>query len=129
MFSYRVACPLFVPLVEEGMADHPATELIARGYLLGLKDKGLDNLILACTHFPILLPVIAKTMGDGVVLVESGPATARELKKVLQKRGLLRNQLKSTYEFYFTDAPEKAAEIARKMLKWSHESRYLRLGS
>lgn len=110
------ACPLFVPLAEEGMADHPATDLLARGYLSGLADKHIDTLILGCTHFPILRSAIAKAIGNNIQLVESGKPTALALQKVLQENYLLQDVTKPSYEFLFTDAPEKVAKVAEKFL-------------
>lgn len=110
-----VACPLFVPLAEEGMTKGIATEEIARGYLLALKKAKIDTLILDCTHFPLLRRVIAKTMGSKVKLVDSGEPTAKYLKNFLQQNGLLANPPAGgpKYQFFFTDAPERVAKVAK----------------
>lgn len=113
---YRKACPLFVPLAEEGMDGEPATDLIARGYLADLSDKEVDILILGCTHFPMLLSSIVKTTGEKITLITSGPSTARRLYQILEEKDLLAGKAKSHYEFYFTDSPEKAAGIGQKFL-------------
>jgi glutamate racemase len=110
------ACPLFVPLAEEGMTQGLAAEEIARGYLSGLKKAGIDTLILGCTHFPLLYSTIAKTMGSNVRLVVAGYPTARKLRQVLREKGLLRPESKPTYKFYFTDAPERVTKIATTFL-------------
>src|SRR5688572_27764858 len=70
------ACPLFVPLVEEGWFEHPAAELIAREYLGPLHDAGVDALVLGCTHYPLLKPLLQRVMGAGVRLIDSGEETA-----------------------------------------------------
>ena len=83
------ACPLFVPLVEEGWFDHPATELIAREYLEPLKQARVDVLVLGCTHYPLLKPLLSRVMGPGVALVDSAEETAKAVALELEKKGLL----------------------------------------
>jgi glutamate racemase len=83
------ACPLFVPLVEEGWFDHPAAELIAREYLGALHAAGVDVLVLGCTHYPLLKPLLARVMGPGVTLVDSAEETAQAVAAELEARGLL----------------------------------------
>ena len=82
-------CPLFVPLVEEGWFDHPAAELIAREYLEPLKQAGVDVLVLGCTHYPLLKPLLARVMGRDVTLVDSAEETAKAVAVELEARGLL----------------------------------------
>jgi glutamate racemase len=83
------ACPLFVPLVEEGWLAHPATKLAAEEYLAPLRDAGVDTLVLGCTHYPLLKPLLAEIMGDGVRLVDSAEETAREVARELESRNML----------------------------------------
>jgi len=83
------ACPLFVPLVEEGWFDHAATELIAREYLEPLRRAGVDVLVLGCTHYPLLKPLLSRVMGPGVTLVDSAEETAKAVAAELDARGLL----------------------------------------
>jgi glutamate racemase len=82
------ACPLFVPLVEEGWFDHPAAELIAREYLEPLRRAGVDVLVLGCTHYPVLKPLLARVMGPDVRLVDSAEETANVVATELAARGL-----------------------------------------
>jgi glutamate racemase len=82
------ACPLFVPLVEEGWFDQPATELIAREYLEPLKRAGVDVLVLGCTHYPLLKPLLARVMGPDVALIDSAEETARAAQLEIEQRGL-----------------------------------------
>jgi glutamate racemase len=82
------ACPLFVPLVEEGWFDHPATELIAAEYLAPFRQAGVDTLVLGCTHYPLLKPLLQRVMGAGVTLIDSAQETAAELARVLEVKGL-----------------------------------------
>jgi glutamate racemase len=79
----QLACPLFVPLVEEGWFDRPATELIADEYLAPLRRDGIDTLVLGCTHYPLLKPLLERVMGPGVTLIDSAHETAAEVAHVL----------------------------------------------
>lgn len=83
------ACPLFVPLVEEGWFDHPATELVAREYLQPLTEQGVDVLVLGCTHYPLLKPLLSRVMGPDVTLIDSAAETARAVRLELAERELL----------------------------------------
>jgi glutamate racemase len=82
------ACPLFVPLVEEGWFEHPAAELIAADYLAPLRQAEVDVLVLGCTHYPLLRPLLQRVMGSGVRLIDSGEATAEALAAALESEGL-----------------------------------------
>jgi len=82
------ACPLFVPLVEEGWFEHPAAELIAREYLAPLQAAGVDSLILGCTHYPLLKPLLHRVLGPEVALIDSAEATAAAVAATLAERGL-----------------------------------------
>jgi glutamate racemase len=82
------ACPLFVPLVEEGWFEHPAADLIAREYLTPLTAAGIGSLVLGCTHYPLLKPLLQRVMGPGVRLIDSGEETARVVAWALRERGL-----------------------------------------
>lgn len=84
----QVACPLFVPLAEEGWFDHPATELVAREYLAPLIEARIGALVLGCTHYPLLKPLLGRVMGRGVALIDSAEETAREVKRTLEGAGL-----------------------------------------
>lgn len=82
-------CPLLVPLVEEGWFEHPAAELIAREYLEPLKRAKVDALVLGCTHYPLLKPLLARVMGPEVTLVDSAEETATAVAEELERLGLL----------------------------------------
>ena len=84
----QVACPLFVPLAEEGWFDHPATELVAREYLHSLQQAQVDVLVLGCTHYPLLKPLLSRVMGPSVRLIDSAEETARAVAETLKERGL-----------------------------------------
>ena len=81
-------CPLFVPLVEEGWFDHPAAELVAREYLEPLGRESVDTLVLGCTHYPLLKPLLQRVIGPDVGLIDSAQETASELSRVLEAHGL-----------------------------------------
>lgn len=113
------ACPLFVPLAEEGWNRHKVAESVAKVYLLGLKKKGIDTLVLGCTHYPLLKTVIHKVMGKSVALVDSASETAHEVKDMLAATGLLsRRRLLpfNAHEFFVSDLPEKFGELGRRFL-------------
>jgi glutamate racemase len=82
------ACPLFVPLVEEGWFEHPAAELIARDYLEPLRRARVDALVLGCTHYPLLKPLLQRIMGPGVRLIDSGEETASAVDLALRAAGI-----------------------------------------
>jgi glutamate racemase len=82
------ACPLFVPFVEEGWFDHPATELVAADYLRELRQSSVRALVLGCTHYPLLKPLLQRVMGPEVQLIDSGQATATALETILDEKGL-----------------------------------------
>jgi glutamate racemase len=82
------ACPLFVPLVEEGWFGHPATRLAAEEYLAPVRAADVDTLVLGCTHYPLLAPLLAEVLGPGVTLIDSARETAHELTAVLDRAGL-----------------------------------------
>jgi len=119
---FSLACPLFVPLAEEGYINKDATYLIARDYLRTMQDMSVDTLILGCTHYPLLKHVIADVMGDDVTLIDSGEETAHAAKLMLKESSLLhsRTEQKSgeagTHEFYVSDVPEKFTQIAMRFL-------------
>ena len=112
------ACPLFVPLVEEGETHSAITRLVAEKYLAGLRGAGIDALVLGCTHYPLLKSVIAETMGPEVALVDSAEAAAAESAALLRDRGLLtsNNTGPGTESFHVTDAASRFHGIAESFL-------------
>ena len=108
---------MFVPLAEEGWIDHKATEIAAKEYLIELKEKNIDSLILGCTHYPILMPVIQKVVGKSVKLIDSGSPAAKIVEEYLNGRGL-RNQSvhHGQSEFYVSDVPTTFREVAERFL-------------
>ena len=118
-------CPLFVPLVEEGMLHDTITDQVAERYLSTLKDKNIDTLIMGCTHYPLLRSTIRRVMGESVNLVNPAYETALELKSLLTKMLLENKNLanvcdvdspSSMYRFYVSDAAEKFKAFANSIL-------------
>ena len=116
------ACPLFVPLVEEGWYHDPVTEEVARRYLKELQDQEIDTLILGCTHYPLLRSTIRKIMGEDVRLVNPAYETALELGRLLTREGLVNDGgtdcAGEKYQFFVSDAAEKFAEFANSILPY-----------
>lgn len=119
---YGKACPLFVPLVEEGLWEDPVTDEIARRYLAELIDSGIDTLILGCTHYPLIRSTIGRLIGEQVTLVNPAYETARELKELLRQRELLNGEApklgEDSYRFYVSDAAEKFKQFANSIIKY-----------
>ena len=111
------ACPLFVPLAEEGWVDNEVARLAARTYLKGLREAEVDTMVLGCTHYPLLRGVISEVMGEGVTLVDSGQETARSIAETLRSRGMLRaSPGKVEHRFYVTDVPDDFIRVANRFL-------------
>lgn len=110
-------CPLFVPLAEEGWVTGDVPERVAREYLTGLCNEGIDTLVLGCTHYPLLKETIAKVAGPGVILVDSAEATSDSVSDVLTHHDDDNTGAnKGTRTFLVTDAPESFARVGRRFL-------------
>ncbi len=116
----KKACPLFVPLAEEGLIDDPVTTEIAGRYLAGLIDSGIDTLIMGCTHYPLIKDTLKRVVGEGVELINPAYETALECGKLLADRDLLNeNEIKlgeTPYRFFVSDEAEKFKRIANMIL-------------
>jgi len=112
------ACPLFVPLVEEGETHSAIARLTAVKYLTRLREAGIDTLVMGCTHYPLLRAIIAETMGPDVTLVDSAAAAATETAALLANSGLLRLESEGEGEenFFVTDAAARFHGIAESFL-------------
>ena len=115
---FQQACPLFVSLAEEGWWDTEITRLTAEEYLKPLKEAGIDTLVMACTHYPLLSKVIGEVMGSDVVLVNTGVATAKVVRDLLEKEGIAATGEDSLplREFYTSDEPALFEQIAAPFL-------------
>ena len=119
-------CPLFVSLAEEGWADSTVALDVAREYLKDISSQSVSTLVLGCTHYPILRKVIGEVVGPGVTLIDSGEATAAEVKTFLKKSELAHSDTSALYEerhlcddldhFYVTDAARRFAKVAERFL-------------
>lgn len=123
------ACPLFVPLAEEGWTHDPVTVEVANRYLSPLKESGIDTLILGCTHYPLLRSTIRSVMGESVTLVNPAYETAIELKRMLGGLGLLNDGVwdpdEPVHEFFVSDAAEKFRDFANSILPYGIDTTQL----
>jgi glutamate racemase len=127
------ACPLFVPLAEEGWAETDVARAVAEEYLRELRERGVSALVMGCTHYPILRRVIQEAVGSGVRLIDSGEAAAEAVESLIEAEGLRRTatqELRDLREagarerflcddldhFYVTDAEERFAHVAERFL-------------
>jgi glutamate racemase len=114
---YAKACPLFVPMAEEGWGEHPLTVQVAREYLHDMSKTGIDSLVLGCTHYPILKKAIQEVMGAGVTLIDSALETAWEAQRLLAAKGLLRPENPEPIrKFFVTDARDSFRKIGERFL-------------
>jgi glutamate racemase len=122
--TFTAACPLFVPLAEEGWSTGEITEMIAEKYLETLQEADIDTLVLGCTHYPLLTETIASVMGPDVTLIDSATATANEVARVLRAEGLENTSDTSsnddsrgdTHTFHVTDSPESFCSVGARFL-------------
>ena len=112
------ACPLLVPLVEEGWTRHPVTEAVLREYLAPLRRHRIDTLVLGCTHYPLLKPAIRAVVGEGVKLIDSAESCARFVRERLDELGLLadRRRRLGTIQPFVTDEADRFADLATRFL-------------
>jgi len=110
-------CPLFVPLVEEGWLDHQVTRLTAQEYLKPVIAQNIDTLVLGCTHYPLLKPLLQEILGDQIRLVDSAQAITEQTGELLDKDNLRNGQQRPPeYRFYVTDVPIRFQEIGERFL-------------
>jgi glutamate racemase len=111
------ACPLFVPMVEEGWIDHEATRLVAREYLEPMLAAEIDTLVLGCTHYPLLKPLLKDVLGPSVRLIDSAEETAAETARTLGAAGLsARDGAEPTYRFVASDDPLQFLQLGQRFL-------------
>lgn len=118
LIIHATATPLLVPLVEENWIEHPATEVILKTYLDPLVEKGIDTLMLACTHYPLLIPVLRKLLPADVALIDSATTCAEHLQRELARLDLLAPEdREGKLEVHLTDLSEEFEVLARRFLK------------
>jgi len=113
---FNQACPLLVPLAEEGWLNRKATYDIANFYLQPLKKSKIDTLILGCTHYPLLKNIFRDILGNSVKLIDSAQQVAREAKEALTNEGLLNKKRKPRYLFYVSDELQQFRKVAKNFL-------------
>ena len=111
-----LACPLFVPMVEEGWIDHEATHLIAEEYLAPFVKDPIDTLVLGCTHYPLLKPVIGEIVGRSVRLIDSAEETALDARRMLAANDLTAADREGAYRFIASDDPQQFLTLGRRFL-------------
>jgi glutamate racemase len=110
-----------VELIENGMVDSPETRALLIRYLLPMIERGIDHLVLGCTHYPFLIPVIREILPSGIRIIDPAPAVARQTRKVLEKQDLLNPRLSvNGYRFYTTGEPEKFSRVLEQLTGEAH---------
>jgi glutamate racemase len=109
-----LACPLFVPLVEEGWTQHEATRSIAREYLAPFMGDEVDTLVLGCTHYPLLKPLIADIVGPGVRLIDSAEETAADTRRMLAEHSLAAERGDASYRFVASDDQQQFLTLGQR---------------
>jgi len=111
------ACPLFVPLAEEGWTNGPVARAVAEAYLAELAQHTIDTLVLGCTHYPLLTDVIAETVGERVTLVDSAEATAAAVAETIDALRIARRaDVPPVHRFLVSDAPSNFARVGQRFL-------------
>lgn len=114
--TFSQACPLLVPLVEEGWLEGEITAAIVRKYLAPLKEESIDSLILGCTHYPLLKPLLQEEM-EGVALINSAEEVVAEARKILEEKGMLGSGNGPPYRrYYVSDTPARFMRIGKRFL-------------
>ena len=108
----QFACPLFVPLIEEGLMQDKITTLVIEKYLAPLKSLNADTVILGCTHYPVIKQNITDALGGKVQLVDSAEEIAKEAKALLERKKMLKTKGKGKIEIYASDSPERFSKLA-----------------
>lgn len=111
-----VACPLFVPFVEEGWTSGQVVLSVARSYLRPLIEAGVDTVILGCTHYPLLKPVIQEILGRHVTLIDSAKQVAFEVKRILASEDMLNHSKGGKHKFYVSDNPQWFGSLAKRFM-------------
>jgi glutamate racemase len=113
---YTRACPLLVPLAEEGWVDNEIAERTVAIYLESLKQSGIDTLLLGCTHYPLLREMFVRILGAGVRIVDSATATALEVRARLRTSRLLKRGGNGSQSFFVTETPDRFVRVGRRFL-------------
>ena len=114
---FQKACPMFVPLVENGYTDSEVTRIIANEYLEDMKKNDIDTLILGCTHYPLLKKVIGEVMGDSVKLIDSGAVAADAAFEYLRNNGMQSEMNAGEYRYFVSDSPGDFSKLGGMFLE------------
>ena len=114
---YTKACPLFVPLVEEGWFKDDVTRIVVQRYLKEMKEQQVDTLVLGCTHYPLLKRLIGEEIGEDVILVNPSSSVVKEMKDYLQQHDMQSGAAQGEYEFYVSDSTDKFREFGQQVLE------------
>jgi len=115
--TIAIACPLFVPIVEEGFSEHKLAELAAWEYLHPIRDKKIDAVLLACTHYPLLHAALQTMLGEDTLLIDPGIACANSIRNLLSNSSLLNDKSETpNYKFYVSDDPQKFRKLGQIFL-------------
>ncbi|HVN88623.1 MAG TPA: glutamate racemase [Candidatus Binataceae bacterium] len=113
---YTRACPLLVPLIEEGWTDNEIAERTVAHYLESLKASGIDTLLLGCTHYPLMRDLFRRVLGPGVRIVDSATATAAAVAERLADLRLARTREMGSQSFFVTETPDRFVKVGRRFL-------------
>lgn len=113
---YSTSCPLFVPLVEEGWTEGEISELVVRKYLDPLVAEGIDTLILGCTHYPLIKPLLSRILGPDIALVDSAEETAREVAVLLENKQMMNSTQQCEKHFFVSDLPRRFEDLGQRFL-------------
>ena len=108
IITHEIACPLFVPIVEEGLEDNKIAILVAKLYLKNINNINIDTLILGCTHYPILINVIKSVLANNIIIIDTGFAVSQSIKNLI----ITSNKLQITDKYYVSDIPYRFNELA-----------------
>ncbi|MFC1501036.1 glutamate racemase [Elusimicrobiota bacterium] len=115
---FSQACPLFVPIVEEGWVAHKVSNITASEYLKPLIARNIDTLVLGCTHYPLIKEVLRKTVSKNTVLIDSAEFTAREVFNTLDRLNLgAKSKTRGKYKYFVSDSPQKFKSLGQRFLK------------
>jgi glutamate racemase len=119
---FPISCPLLVPLVEEGYAEHPMSEIVVQEYLRPLKNRGIHGVLLGCTHYPLLQTIIQQELGPDVMLIDPAIACAEQTRSLLADKALLNPSTHLPhYQFFVSDDPEKFRLLGKTFLNYPIE--------
>ncbi len=110
------SCPLFVPLAEEGWTEGDVPRAVAATYLRDFQDAGIDTLVLGCTHYPLLKPMIGSVMGNTVLLIDSAESVTTAVEEVLTERLPIMERERASHRYLVTDAPESFRQVSERFL-------------